>query len=164
MAGGSGEHSLIISNLNREVGNKLKGKPCRVYDSNLRVGPGHGPFTCYPDATIICGDRIADPRDKSRQTFTNPTAVFEVLSPSTMDHDLGDKFKHLRDIASLREYVIVRQDYVEVSTYLRHDDGSWKLAFHTDPAGRVPLASVGIELSMAEIYDGVTFPIADPQP
>ena len=158
MAGGSGEHSLIISNLLREIGNKLKGKPCRVYDSNLRIGPGHGTFTCYPDATIICGDRQADPRDKSKQTFTNPTVVCEVLSPSTMGYDFGDKFKELRGIDTLREYVIVHQTRAEVITFLRPENGGdWKIEFFLGRSGTVPLKSVDIELSAAEIYDGVTF-------
>ena len=161
MAGGSGEHSLIISNLNREAGNRLKGKPCRVYDSNLRIGPGFGRFICYPDATIICGERTTDPRDKSEQTFTNPIAVFEVLSPSTMEHDFGDKFAELRKIDTLREYVIVHQDRIDVRTFLRQDDGTWKLAFFTDRTGFVPLVSVGVQLSMTEIYDGIVFAAAD---
>jgi Uma2 family endonuclease len=37
MAGGTADNSLISANLIRELGNHLKGKPCRVYDSNLRV-------------------------------------------------------------------------------------------------------------------------------
>lgn len=161
MAGGSGVHSLITANLIGEAGNRLKGKPCRAYDSNLRVGPGTGRYTHYPDVTIICGEPVYDPRDKSCQTYTNPTAVFEVLSPSTIEYDFGDKFAHYRAIESLREYVMVRQDRTEVITFLRQDDGGWKATFVTDPAARVPLASVGIELSIAEVYEGVTFPPAD---
>lgn len=158
MAGGTLQHSQMIANLIGEIRSRLKGKPCRVYDSNLRLGPGHGKFMCYPDATIICGEPIADPRDKSRQTHTNPTAVFEVLSPSTMGYDFGDKFSSLRDIDTLREYVIVHQTRVEIITFVREDGtGNWKTAFFTDRAGTVPLASVGVELSVAEIYDGVTF-------
>ena len=37
MAGATGEHSLITMNIGGELRSALKGKPCRVYDSNLRV-------------------------------------------------------------------------------------------------------------------------------
>lgn len=158
MAGGSETHSLIITNLIGETRSKLKGKPCRVYDSNLRVGSGTGNTTHYPDATIICGQSVAAPRDKSGHTYTNPTAVFEVLSPSTMAYDFGDKFGEYAKIDSLREYVLIRQDRCEIITFYRHDDGGWKTLVYTDRAGQVPIESVGIELSVAEVYDGVTLP------
>ncbi len=44
MAGGTPDHSLVIANLIGELRNALKGKPCRVYDSNLRVRIPHAPL------------------------------------------------------------------------------------------------------------------------
>ncbi|MFI5381045.1 MAG: Uma2 family endonuclease [Tepidisphaerales bacterium] len=44
MAGGSPNHSLIVANVIRELGLRLKGKPCRVYDCNLRI---HVPKTVF---------------------------------------------------------------------------------------------------------------------
>ena len=50
MAGGSRRHSLIASNLIRELGNQLKGRPCVVFNSDLRIKiEATGLFT-YPDA------------------------------------------------------------------------------------------------------------------
>ena len=49
MAGGTPNHSLISENCGREIGVRLKGKPCRVYDSNLRVGIPRTPRYMYPD-------------------------------------------------------------------------------------------------------------------
>ena len=40
----------------------------------------------------------------------NPTLVVEVLSPSTMDYDLGEKFEHYRQIPSLTAVIYVWQD------------------------------------------------------
>ena len=37
MAGGTPERSLLKTNLARAVGNALAGKPCRSFDSDLRV-------------------------------------------------------------------------------------------------------------------------------
>jgi Uma2 family endonuclease len=63
MAGGSPDHSLIISNVNRELGNLLKGKPCRTYESNLRVRIPRTTLYTYPDVSVICGERQFDPLD-----------------------------------------------------------------------------------------------------
>jgi Uma2 family endonuclease len=161
MSGGSLRHSLIIANLIATIHGKLKGKPCRVFESNLRIGSGKGSDLHFPDVTIICGPAIGDPRDKSKQTQTNPTTLFEVLSPSTMGYDFGEKFTHYSKIESLREYVLVYQDRSELITFLRRDDGDWKISVHHDPAANVPIESVGIELAMADIYDGVEFPDAE---
>src|SRR5688572_22245330 len=67
MAGGTPPHSLIIANIIRELGNGLKGKPRRVYESNLRVRSVRGALYTYPDATLICGAPQFDPADTRQQ-------------------------------------------------------------------------------------------------
>jgi Uma2 family endonuclease len=37
MSGGTARHNLICMNFGAALNARLKGKPCRVYDSNLRV-------------------------------------------------------------------------------------------------------------------------------
>src|SRR5947209_11432354 len=83
MPGGTYEHSLIIANVTREMGNALKGTPCRVVQSNLRVRIAHKPLYVYPDVSVICGQPQFDPQDNARQTVTNPRVIIEVLSPTT---------------------------------------------------------------------------------
>lgn len=102
MAGGSPDHSLIISNVNRQIGNRLEGKPCRVYESNLRIRIPRTTLYTYADATVICGERQFDPLDARKQTILNPTLVVEVLSPSTEAWDRGGKFENYRDRVSAR--------------------------------------------------------------
>lgn len=165
MSGGSVVHSQIISNCNGEIRSRLKGKPCRAYDSNLRVRIARGRLYSYPDVTVICGDPIIDPDDRTGETVTNPRLILEVLSPSTEPYDRRTKFDRYREVGTFREYVLVSQEMARVETYFRQDDGSW--AF--DVAGGVDsfahLRSIEIELPLAEGYAGVTFPPAvEPQP
>src|SRR6185295_16327700 len=89
MAGGSADHSLIATNIIGELRNRLKGKPCQVYDSNLRIKIPRSILYTYPDATIICGDRIPDPSDPLGHTMTNPRAIIEVISPTSEAYDRG---------------------------------------------------------------------------
>ena len=158
MAGGSPTHSLIIANVIRELGNKLEGKPCRVYDSNLRVRIPRTPLYTYPDASVICGQAIFDADDTSQTTATNPRLIVEVLSSSTAADDRGDKFQRYLSLESLQEYVLVSQDRARVETFTRLDDGTWRFAYMTDLAKQVKLSSVDVEASMSKIYAGVEFP------
>jgi len=158
MAGGSYEHSLITVNIGGEVRNALKGKPCRVLDSNLRIRIPRRPRYVYPDVSIICGPPQFDPQDPTRQTVLNPRVVVEVLSPSTAAHDRGGKFTSYREIASFEEYVLVAQDQPSVESFFRQPDGTW---LFTPYSGREAVAAIrclGINLPLAEVYAGVEFP------
>jgi Uma2 family endonuclease len=93
MAGGSPAHSLIVANLLRELGNRLKGKIGTPYDGNLRIQVPATGLVTYPDASVFCKDLEFDAKDKRQQTAVNPTLVFEVLSKSTESYDRGKKLK-----------------------------------------------------------------------
>lgn len=167
MAGGSPDHSLIISNVNREVGNRLKGTPCRVYESNLRVRIPRTTLYTYPDVSVICGERRFDPLDARHETVLNPTLVVEVLSPSTESCDRGGKFQNYRQTESLREYVLVSTDKPLVETFLRQEDDTCIYSAASGREARAALNSLRIELPLTEIYDGVEFlapPIDAPAP
>src|SRR4051794_35793447 len=92
MPGGTRFHSLIITNVLSELRSALRGKPCQVYDSNLRVRIPRKTLFTYPDATVICGEYRADPDDRSSGTALNPRLIVEVLSTSTEGYDRGEKF------------------------------------------------------------------------
>ncbi len=162
MAGGSESHSLITANIIREVGNRLKGTTCRVYDSNLRVKAGQSIRYTYPDALVVCGKTEFDPADTGRTTITNAKVIIEVLSPSTERFDRGDKFKQYISSPALEEYVLLNQDKPQVETILRQPDGTWSLAFFNGLDQVVRFRSLNLELPMSEFYLGVTLPPQEP--
>ena len=157
MAGGSFRHSMISASLMRDLGNKLKGKPCRPYDGNLRLGIPDAALSCYPDVSIYCGKPEADPADRSGQTATNPTVVFEVLSPSTEAWDRGAKSAHFRQIPSLKAYVFIAQTHPRIELFERQEDGAWRLSEAIGMDGSLKLTCVDADLVATEIYDGVEF-------
>jgi len=162
MSGGSPAHSLIIANVIRELGLRLKGKPCRVYDSNLRVRVPRTTLYTYPDATVACGPLQFDTLDKRQETILNPTLVVEALSPTTEAWDRGGKFESYRQIESLREYVLVASQQALIETYFRQAGGTWIYSAAGERGSIVPFNSLGIELPLAEVYDGVDFPAQSP--
>ena len=73
------------------------------------------------------------------------------ISPSTEAGDRGFKFERYQNIESLREYVLISQQKPRVETFLRLPDGSWR---YQSFDGLDAHASVGIDVPLAEIYDG----------
>ena len=118
MAGATFEHTLIKDNFAREAGNQMKGRPCVVLTSDMRVKVDPTGLYTYPDAAIVCdGPRF---EDNVFDTLLNPQVVMEVLSDSTEKYDRGAKFRHYRQIASLKEYLLVAQDRPLVERYTRN--------------------------------------------
>src|SRR5271170_4031551 len=61
MAGGSPNHAAISMNIGGELRQLLKGGPCRVFSSDLRVRVAVGRLYTYPDVSIVCGEpKLAD--------------------------------------------------------------------------------------------------------
>jgi Uma2 family endonuclease len=157
MSGGTYSHSCIVSNLNRFLGNRLEGKPCRPLDSNMRVRIPRSAIYVYPDTSIVCGGPQFDVDDPNQTTITNPRVVIEVLSDSTERYDRGEKFRLYREITSLEEYVLVSQHEPLVETYLRQPEGAWLLNPIKGAESSLLLRSLQISIPLAEIYAGVEF-------
>ena len=161
MPGGTEFHALIIGNVGTSIGYRLRGGPCRLYSSDLRIGVPRKTYTMYPDVPVVCGPSEYDPRDPDRRTIINPRLIVEVLSPTTERYDRGRKFHRYMELPAFQEYVLVAQDRPRVESLLRLPDGSWSFTDATDLAVSLPLRSLGIELPLAEVFASVTFPPAD---
>jgi Uma2 family endonuclease len=153
LAGVSMAHNRILINLIREIGSNLKDKPCEILPSDMRVAVPSGNAYMYPDATIVCGG--PEMEDDRFDTLKNPVVIFEILSPSTEQHDRVRKFRYYRQIPSFREYVLVDsvEGFVEVCR--RQEDDSWKFDYTADPYGHMMLSSIQYSLHMEELYRNV---------
>jgi Uma2 family endonuclease len=154
MSGASVAHVQIVTNLVVQLGSQLKGSRCRVLstDMRLRVSPT-GLYT-YPDVIVACEPfQFADDQ---KDTLTNPLVIIEVLSESTKDYDRGGKFAHYRTLPTLREVLLFEQSRVHAEHYVRQPDPQrWMLAETDNRTDTLALASIGAELKLAEVYDGV---------
>jgi Uma2 family endonuclease len=93
--------------------------------------------------------------DTEQLLLINPLLVVEVLSKSTARYDRTSKFNKYKTLESFREYVLVRQDECYAEAWFRERPGLWHETIVTDPAGELPLQSVGISLTMQRIYRNV---------
>jgi Uma2 family endonuclease len=95
--------------------------------------------------------------DEHKDILLNPTVIFEVLSPSTELYDRGPKFQLYRSIPSLREYILVDQNQVQIEQYIYQDASTWTLRDHRGLDAELKMDSLGVSLPLRLIYDGVEF-------
>lgn len=152
LAGGTADHSTINGNILTVLKNALRGGPCRIHGSDLKVRLSEKRFV-YPDISVSC-----DPRDRGKITIMQyPILIVETLSPSTEAYNRRRKFSYYRACMSIQEYVLVDTQTQAVEVYRREQEPSWKFsAFESDDS--VELASLGISIPIAAIYEDVELP------
>ena len=162
MAGESGAHADICTNLTMEIGTQLKGRPCRARAKDTKVrsgvvsGQGRKGLFSYPDLVVICGE--PEYHDRFQDVVTNPTLIIEVLSPSTERFDRHEKFVRYNSYnPTLSDYVLVWQDAPIIEHFSRQSDGSWRYTVLKDLDTVLTLANIGCALTLREIYDRVPF-------
>ncbi len=150
MAGGSREHAALCANVLGALVAQLRGRGCRAHTSDLRIRVKATGLATYPDVSVICGRAELDAEDRLGHTAVNPTLLVEVLSPSTEEYDRTEKLDHYKQIASVREIVLVAQTQRRIEVWGRSAaaDG-WVRCEHV--AGAVALASVGGLLLLDEV-------------
>ena len=154
MAGASRKHNLIALNFASEIRSQLRSRPCEAYIGDMRLCVSPTGLYTYPDVVAVCGE--GQYLDADVDTLLNPTMIAEVLSDSTESYDRGRTFGHYRQLASLREYVLVAQDEVRVERFTRHGD-DWVLSIFTSLDDTLRLTSIDCEIALREIYDKVEF-------
>jgi Uma2 family endonuclease len=156
MAGGTRPHSLIATNLLRELSVRLKDTDCVVYNSDLRVKVEATGLYTYPDVSVACGRQRF--LDEQEDTLLDPMVVIEVLSDSTEGYDRGKKFEHYRQIPACREYLLVSQKEPRIEQFVRQPNGEWILKEAAGLEAEIKLPSLGIVLPLAEVFAKVQFP------
>lgn len=145
-------HNQITSNLVIALGSQLLNKPCSVYASDMKVHTRSESISkySYPDVVATCG--VEQFEDDHATVLLNPLLIIEVLSDSTEAYDRGLKFFHYQLLPSLREYLLVAQDYCRVEQYYRQADQQWVYSEYHELSDTVMIQTLGCEVKVAEIY------------
>ena len=103
----------------------------------------------------MCGKPLS--ADGRQDILLNPQVIFEVLSPSTEHYDRSLKFRRYREIESLTDYILVDQDQTRIEQFTRGDANTWTLHDYQRADEVLRIASIGISLPLAGIYEGIEF-------
>ena len=159
MVGASRKHNLITVNVASELHRQFKDRKCEVYQSDMRVKVNATGLYTYPDLVATCDEPRFE--DDHVDTLLNPKVIVEVLSPSTELWDRGKKFKHYRNIPSLREYVLISQDHVLIERFAINVDGEWALRDYRTHEDILVLDSISCELRLSDVYARIDFSESD---
>ena len=151
MAGGTPEHAALSVAVSSTLLAQLRGGPCRVYSSDLRVRALATGLATYPDVTVVCGEVERDPQ--SATTVVNPRVVVEVLSDATEAYDRGQKLDHYRRIPSLAAVVLVSHRAPLIEVWARAADGSFRRE-ESGPGQTARIEALPATLAVDEVYQG----------
>jgi Uma2 family endonuclease len=154
MTGGTAAHAIIQHNLHTAVGGRLGGGPCRFYGSDLKIETARG-FR-YSDGFVACS-----PIARDATAVRDPVVIFEVLSDSTARTDLVTKNQEYAAIATVRRYIVLAQESMAGTMFERIGEDWVGHLLRADSVLRMP--EIGIEVALAELYEGVEFPAAEAQ-
>jgi len=152
MSGAKVAHVIISDNILSVLKQKLKGKSCKLYGSDLRIHIEANTLFTYPDISIICGEIITLNNDD--WNVLNPTVIIEVLSPSTKNYDRGEKFKLYRDIPTLKEYILADSESIHIEVFRLNENNHWELEEYNSINDLLYLKVINEKIPLSEIYEG----------
>lgn len=159
MTGASRHHNLIAGNIFAKFRQRLEGRPCETYMSDMRVKVTATGLYTYPDVVVVCGEPQFE--DNFVDTLLNPTVLVEVLSTSTERYDRIAKSSYYRTLDSLAEHLLVAQDRYRIEQYVKQPDNQWSLFDYRSLDDTVELKSISCSLALGDVYTKIT---VDPEP
>ncbi len=151
MAGAGEKHNIIALNIASKLRSAVRGTPCRVFISDMKVRVEHNDAYYYPDVMVTC-----DPQDTESLHKRLPCLIVEVLSPATEAIDRREKLIAYRTLPSLRYYLLVSQEKRQVECYTRDADNRWLIAVAEDSGSLEILCdNLKANFSLDDIYEDV---------
>jgi Uma2 family endonuclease len=154
MAGASNNHNLIATNATAELHSQLRGKPCRVFnsDAKIRVRNSRDTRFYYPDLSVVC-----EPNPANDSFHDSPVVVVEVVSAATRRTDEYEKRESYLMIESLSVYILVEQKAPAAVVYRRCENG-FVTESYLGLESIIPLPEIECNLALANVYANAAFP------
>ena len=146
MAGASRNHLHIVTNLTSLFSGHLRGTPCSTFSSDMKVKVSD--VACfYPDVIVACDD------DNNNPYYTEkPLIIVEVLLKSTRRTDETTKRQLYQTLPSLKEYVLIEQDIVDIE--ICRSKNHWQPE-HYFMGDNITFEAIELTVSVNDIYDRV---------
>ena len=127
------------------------------YGSNIKIYVEGAVGAYNPDIAFTKGDAIVEKiipkgRKLSTDVLTNPHILVEILSKSTKNFDLTDKYVGYQKIESLQQMIFVEQDSINIKTYIRQGNNPWLFIELKDIKDELPIFEKEETISLSDIY------------
>lgn len=155
MAGGTKAHSALQVNMSTALNIALVDQPCIVYSPDMMVHILEADAVFFPDVQVVYA---AENEHQQELATHSPSVIVEVLSPARASYDRGGKFQTYMKIRSLREYVLIEQETVQVDVFSRASfESDWIYRSYTHLDDQIDLPSLNIQIAMKSIYAKIVF-------
>ncbi|MBK1693619.1 hypothetical protein CKO09_02535 [Chromatium weissei] len=150
MAGANETHVTIALNLATLLRSHVRGSPCRVFISDMKVHVDTADSFFYPDVFVTC-----DARDIGEMLMKrHPNLIIEVLSKSTAAYDYSAKFGYYQQLESLQEYVLIKPECMAVDVFRRDAEEQWVL-YSFNAGDELIFTSIDFHCAIADLYEDV---------
>jgi Uma2 family endonuclease len=160
MAGGWPNHNQVAGNIYATLNFAFRGQPYQAFVTDQRLWIPQKRLYTYPDVMIMLMPLTL--QVGRQDTVLNPLLIVEVLSKSTADYDRQEKFRAYRSIPSFAEYVLVDQYSQHIEHYVKTSAKKWDFQEYDATDTVVRLATISLDMLIADIYDKVEFEVVDP--
>lgn len=151
MTGASMQHDRATVNVIVSLGTQLRGTSCRPTAADIALLTSIRGLR-RPDVMVECAPLVPDTYEARE-----PKLVVEVASPSTTTIDQTRKVEEYKRHPTLAYILLVETLKPQALLYRRLGDG-WDIETFEGLDAVIALPEIGATLSLAEIYDGLSFP------
>jgi Uma2 family endonuclease len=155
MTGRTINHHRITGKIYAFIKYAVRGQNASAFMNDLRLWIPRYRRGTYPDVMVISGEPVFT--EGRKDEILNPTLIVQVLSNSTEDFERENKFRFYRSIPEFCEYILVNQYNFLVEQYIKNESGQWLFQEYEGEAGTVSFFSLGLQMSMSDIYEKVIF-------
>jgi Uma2 family endonuclease len=162
MSGGSRRHSLVSVSALIALRSRAKSRGCEAHGPDFCVRPDDDNKSAVsPDAYVSCGP----PSPENQRYASDPVVIVEVLSPSTMQFDRGEKLRRYQKFESLQHIILLYQDEYRAEMWTRPPEGAvetdvdgnllWTHIVANGLRSSLTIEALGDTIGLDEFYDGV---------
>ena len=143
-------HRILAMRLGSRIDAALsKRRPCNAQIEAGVIRADRADTYFEADIAATC-----EGNEAGRQAVKDPFLIVEILSPSTERHDRRVKLPAYRQIATVQEIVLIASDGLYVELH-RRAGGQWITEILRVREAAIALTSVGIEVPMSDLYEGI---------
>ncbi len=154
MPGTSLEHSQIAFNIGFALELAFGDRLCPIFIESVRLRVSPTKYR-YPDLMAVCETPITD--GEKPPALLNPAIAVEILSSLTEYTDSTKKLAEYATVSSLKDYLMVAQGEPFVTHCVKQNERQWMVTQYSDLADTLTFDSLGVSLSLAQIYRKMTF-------
>ena len=153
MTGGTPTHNELIRAFTVILSLQLRRQPYQIFLADQRLWIPDRQIYTYPDVMVVA--KPIELQLGRKDTVTQPIFIAEILSNSTKNCDRREKFADCRTISSFQEYLLVDQTRPHVEQYIKQAANQWLLVEYGRPDDKFISSSLGVEISLVDLYEGV---------